>query len=152
MSVVQEVRAAWGRRPFRPFTLKLRDGRKLDVESSEQMCFSHSFRTICLQDADGAFAFVPMSDIQRVEVSGATEMTMEQLQRAHHSQPFVPFLLHMADGRDIAVDHPECMAYHPESGRTAVITLPNDGWEVVDVLMVTSMEFRAANGSRKRRK
>jgi hypothetical protein len=65
-------------------------------------------------------------------------MTIEQLRRAHRAQPFEPFALHLADGRKIDVAHPEFLAEFA-SGRTVIVTLPDDTWEVIDLLLVTSL-------------
>ncbi len=67
---------------------------------------------------------------------------MEQLSKAHRAQPFCPFTLHMADGRSLRVAHPENLAYNPP-GRTAVLALPSDDHEIIDLLLVTSMTVGA---------
>jgi hypothetical protein len=40
-------------------------------------------------------------------------MTIETLQRALRAAPFIPFTLHLADGREFYVPHPDFVAYHP---------------------------------------
>ena len=37
-------------------------------------------------------------------------MTVDQLRRMHQARPFQPFEIYLADGRSIAVDHPELLA------------------------------------------
>jgi hypothetical protein len=79
-------------------------------------------------------------------------LTIEQLRTAYAAEPFCPFVLHLADGRELAVHHREFMATAP-SGRTIVIYQPDDSFNVVDLLLVTDLEFKAsANGERKRPK
>jgi hypothetical protein len=79
-------------------------------------------------------------------------MTIEQLRSAYNAQPFRPFIMHLADGRQIAVQHPEFLAAAP-SGRTVMVYQPDDTSNVVDLLLVTGLEFKTAPGaSAKRRK
>ncbi|HEX4124624.1 MAG TPA: hypothetical protein VHY37_07840 [Tepidisphaeraceae bacterium] len=76
-------------------------------------------------------------------------MTTEQLRIAWHAQPFRPFVIHLADGRHIDVVHSEFLALSP-SGRTIIVYQPDESWNVVDLLLVTDLEF-SRNGHGKRR-
>ena len=80
-------------------------------------------------------------------------MTIEQLRQMHQARPFQPFRVHMADGRHLDVVHPEFLAHTP-NGRTVMIARPDESFEVLDLLRVTSLE--PINGRprscRKRRK
>jgi len=67
-------------------------------------------------------------------------MTIQQLHGAIRAQPFRPFVIHLADGRKVPVTHPESIAINP-SGRTTVVVRPDDGWNVVDLLLVTDLDF-----------
>ena len=67
-------------------------------------------------------------------------MTIEQLHRAHTARPFQPFTLHCADGRQIQVPHPEFLAASP-SARTIGVTDAAGVFEIIDLLLVTSIEF-----------
>jgi hypothetical protein len=68
----------------------------------------------------------------------------------YRATPFLPFEIHMADGRKVSVDHPEVMAINP-SGRT-IIVYHNDGtFEVIDLLLVTTLKA-SSNGSHRRPK
>ncbi len=79
-------------------------------------------------------------------------MTIEQLRTAYDAQPFQPFIMHLADGRSIPVMHREFMASAP-SGRTIIVYQPDDTFNVVDLLLVTDLEFKPRrNGAGKRRK
>ena len=75
-------------------------------------------------------------------------MTIEQIRKAYEAQPFVPFVLHLADGREILVRSPEFMA--PAPSRTIIVYQPDDRTNIVDLLLVTDLEFE--NGARKRRR
>jgi hypothetical protein len=79
-------------------------------------------------------------------------MMIEQLRAAYNAQPFRPFVIHLADGRAIPVNHREFIMTVP-SGRTVVVVQPDDTLNIVDLLLVTDLEIRpVANGSSKRRK
>ncbi len=79
-------------------------------------------------------------------------MTIEKLRNFYSAQPFQPFIMHLADGCTIPVQHPEFMASAP-SGRTITVYQPDDTLNVIDLLLVTDLELKPAkNGSGKRRK
>jgi hypothetical protein len=79
-------------------------------------------------------------------------MTLDEVRSLYHAQPFCPFVLHLADGRAIRVEHPEYLAAAP-SGRTITVYQPDDTLNIVDLLLVTDVEIKpAGNGTRKRRK
>jgi hypothetical protein len=65
-------------------------------------------------------------------------MTIEQLRSMHQARPFIPFEIHLADGRSIPVDHPEFVS-QTASGRTIGVAVDNDAIEVVDLLLVTGL-------------
>jgi len=66
-------------------------------------------------------------------------MTTEQIDDALHRQPFVPFTLHIADGRKIHVDH-EDFVMRSRSGRAIAVYRENDRIETFDVFLITSIE------------
>jgi hypothetical protein len=78
-------------------------------------------------------------------------MTMEQLRHAHQAQPFSPFALYLADGKSFEVPHREFLSY--SDGRTAIVHEAGGNWNVVDLLLVTRLEFsppqsmRSGNGA-----
>ena len=65
-------------------------------------------------------------------------MTTDQLRARIAARPFVPFVIHMADGRSAEVRHPEWVAY--AGGRVGVVMKPDETFEVVDLLLVPSLE------------
>jgi hypothetical protein len=78
-------------------------------------------------------------------------MTVEQLREMSGARPFRPFRLHLADGRSLGIDHPEFLM-PSRTGRTIVVSKPNDTFEIVDLLLVTSLEvLNGQTRSRKRR-
>lgn len=79
-------------------------------------------------------------------------MTIEQLRTVYTAQPFRPFVIHLADGREIPVNHREFFMTVP-SGRTVVVAQPDDTLNIIDLLLVTDLEIKpAANGAGRRRK
>lgn len=79
-------------------------------------------------------------------------MTIDQLRTFYDAQPFQPFTMHLADGREILVRSREFMASAP-SGRTVIVYQPDDSWNVVDLLLVTDLEARPVrNGARRRKR
>jgi len=79
-------------------------------------------------------------------------MTIEQLRAAYEAQPFRPFVMHLADGREIPVAHREFLTTVP-SGRTVVVAQPDDRLNIIDLLLVTDLEIdtSTASGARRRR-
>ena len=75
-------------------------------------------------------------------------MTIEQLRNAYTAIPFRPFMLHLADGRQVPVLSPEFILSVP-SGRTIVVCQPDDTLNIIDLLLVTDMEIRPQAGVRK---
>ncbi len=61
---------------------------------------------------------------------------VQTIREAHRSQPFRPFVLRMADGRAIRVDHPEFM-FVSRDGRTVVFETPAGRVEFLDSLLMT---------------
>ncbi|MFI5456133.1 MAG: hypothetical protein ACHRXM_11850 [Isosphaerales bacterium] len=79
-------------------------------------------------------------------------MTIEQLRNFYQARPFRPFIMHLADGRRLAVHHPEFLATAP-SGRTVTVYQPDETSTVVDLLQVTDLEIKSSStksGPRKR--
>ncbi len=79
-------------------------------------------------------------------------MTIDQIRTLYDAQPFQPFVIHLADGREIPVEHREFMARAP-SGRTVTVYGTDDAAHIIDLLLVTDLEIRPAkNGRRKKRR
>jgi hypothetical protein len=68
-------------------------------------------------------------------------MTTEQLRAAYQARPFRPFVMYLADGRSIPVHSPEFVFTTP-SGRTIVVGQPDDTVNIIDLLLVTDLEFK----------
>jgi hypothetical protein len=65
-------------------------------------------------------------------------MTIETIKRFYEAQPFQPFVIHLADGREVPVHHREFMMALP-SGRTIYVCQPDDTVNVIDLLLVTGL-------------
>ena len=68
-------------------------------------------------------------------------MKADQVRRAAQARPFRPFRLHLADGREIPVGHPENVMVTSD-GRCVIVYLPGDGTEILDMPLVTAVDFR----------
>ncbi len=76
-------------------------------------------------------------------------MTIDQLRQLHQARPFRPFRLHLADGRAIPVRHPEFLSHSP-AGRTLVVHKLDETFEIIDLLLVASLEVM--NGKQRSRR
>jgi hypothetical protein len=69
-------------------------------------------------------------------------MTIQQVRKLYDAQPFQPFVMHLADGREVPVHHREFMASAP-NGRTVIVYQPDSSFNIVDLLLVTDLEVKA---------
>lgn len=76
-------------------------------------------------------------------------MTVEQLLALQRAEPFQPYRIHLADGRNIDVHHPEFVARAP-TGRAIIVYKPDDLFEIVDLLLVVSLEVLNGQSTPKR--
>jgi hypothetical protein len=76
-------------------------------------------------------------------------MTIDQLRQVWKADPFRAFTIHLADGRDIMVNHRDFLMPSP-SGRTIIVYQPDDSFNVVDLLLVT--DLAVSNGKTRRSK
>ena len=68
-------------------------------------------------------------------------MDLPGIREAIKRQPFEPFRVCLADGRKLAIRHPETVAV----GKWRLIVVqPNDSWTVVEPLMVVSLDYIGA--------
>jgi hypothetical protein len=86
------------------------------------------------------------------EAIGESQVTVEQIRAAYGAQPFRPFIGHLANGRPVPVASGEFMLTAP-SGRTIVVYPPEDSFNIIDLLLVTDLEFKpATDGTGRRRR
>ena len=75
-------------------------------------------------------------------------MTTERFRELVNAEPFEKFAIHLADGREVTVHHPEYVALSG-SGRTAVVFQPEDRMNIIDLLLVTDLEVLPQTKKRK---
>jgi hypothetical protein len=67
-------------------------------------------------------------------------MTTEKLRELYNARPFHRFILHLADGREIPVPHPEWMMFVPGT-RLVHVAQRDSRVNIIDVLLVTDVEL-----------
>ena len=77
-------------------------------------------------------------------------MTIDALEEVYRATPLVPFVLLLADGQEVWVDHPECLSFRPEKPRTIAVALPNSAFKIIDLLMVVALEVGKKKTRRRR--
>ena len=78
-------------------------------------------------------------------------MKIDEVRGLLHASPFRPFVVHIADGGRLAVDHEDFVAIAP-TGREMIVYLPNSSHQIVDTTLVTRLEVSSKREIRKRRK
>jgi len=81
-------------------------------------------------------------------------MDLQGLREALRKQPFEPFAIRLADGRALAVQHPEFVAV---GTRRAVILAEDDSWSFIEPLLIVSIDSlpkrpSGGNGKGRRKK
>ena len=76
---------------------------------------------------------------------------IEQLRKAIRTDEFRPFTVTLADGRRFHVGHPELIAIGKEATRTFILAGPGEDYSVIDLLLVTSLDFEGSKISKGRR-
>ena len=81
-------------------------------------------------------------------------MTADTIRDFLKQTPFVPFTIHMNDGRKFEIRHPDFVAMHPESTAMAIVFKPRGRFEFVYIRNVTTIEGEGdiPASTRKRRK
>jgi hypothetical protein len=94
----------------------------------------------------GCITNVPsLQSVRPKKEEHAKQMTTEAITRLHQARPFRRFVLRLGDGQALPVDHPEMLAYAPNS-RTATVYRRDGSFEIVDLLLVTGLDV--PNGKR----
>ncbi len=78
-------------------------------------------------------------------------MTIDQLRRAAKAEPFKPFTVSLADGRRFFVPHQEFVWVPPQASRTFNVAGEGDDQSIVDLLLVTSIDFGNGAGDHRKR-
>ena len=69
-------------------------------------------------------------------------MDLEGVREALRRQPFEPFSIRLADGRSLAIRHPETVAV---GKRRIIVVQPDDSSLFIEPLLIVSLDF---NGER----
>ncbi len=69
-------------------------------------------------------------------------MTLEKIRSVCGHQPFRPFVLHLPDGRNVLVEHPDFVSFE-EGDRVVVITHPDDTESLIDLFLVSDLTVKA---------
>jgi len=164
---VAEIRRAYRAEPFVPFVLQLADGRKVPVRERFSMAFPPRSRTLSVYDTDDACSFIDVRLVTGLALkkgvpqarTGRTSLRkrpakhrpvkIEEIRKAHRAEPFVPFVLHLADGRKIPVRDPFFMLLPPGTRRITV-AVEDDAFDFIDAGLVTDLEFKKAVRKRRR--
>ena len=72
-------------------------------------------------------------------------MTISEFKNILGAKPFRAFTINLADGRSIPVKHREFVLPSP-SGRTVIVYQPDDSFDIIDILLVTSL---SVNGKKR---
>jgi len=77
-------------------------------------------------------------------------VTIAEIRRLYEARPFKPFVIHLADGRKVPVEHPEFMLA-PPSGQTVFVVEPNGDFHFIDIELVTGLVIKRNGASTRRR-
>ena len=72
-------------------------------------------------------------------------MRIQELRELRDATPFKSFVIHLADGRAIPVVHRDFVMSSP-NGRTVIVYQPDSSFDIVDVMLVTSLRVKSSNG------
>jgi hypothetical protein len=64
-------------------------------------------------------------------------MDLRVVREALRKEPFDPFVIRLADGRALTINHPEFVAI---GKRRLVVIEPDDSWSILEPLMIVSLD------------
>jgi len=68
-------------------------------------------------------------------------MQVDEIRTLLHSHPFVPFTIHLADGRSMHVVHPDFVAIAPE-GNSIIVYEVDSSFAIVDLSLAVDAEVK----------
>ena len=71
---------------------------------------------------------------------------IDQIRERYWAKSFIPFTIHLSDGRAFTVSHPESMAQGPD-GRTIAVYLPDGVCHFINVALVTDVSVSSKAGA-----
>jgi len=70
-------------------------------------------------------------------------MRISEIRDMLRKQPFRPFVIHLADGREFPIEHVDFLLFS-RSDRSFVVAELEGGYEIIDPMMVTSLSVSEA--------
>jgi len=70
-------------------------------------------------------------------------MDIAGVREALHKQPFEPFVIRLADGRSLAIPHPDFVAITP---RRVIVGAEDDSWSILEPLLIVSLDSLPKKG------
>jgi hypothetical protein len=135
---IEQVSEILQRRPFRPFTLRLKNGHRFYIPSPGLLKVARG-RLIISQEPGSTDGIPWMGPEQLDSLEVDTPMVIEAIREAIRREPFRPFVLRLADQRELPVPHPEFIAI---SGRTIIVTnAVNEAFSILEPLLIVSLEY-----------
>jgi hypothetical protein len=77
-------------------------------------------------------------------------MKISEIREVLRAQPFRPFTVHLADGREFPIEHVDFLLIS-RSERSIIVADLAGGWEIIDPVMVTSMTMSEPQPQESRR-
>ena len=71
-------------------------------------------------------------------------MTIAELRESREAVPFVPFTIHLANGRTHYIRHRDYLSMPPGEGRSVWIYKDSDAWSILDACLITELTFERA--------
>jgi hypothetical protein len=70
-------------------------------------------------------------------------MKIEEIKRQKDRQPFEPFKIQLANGKEALVSHPDAVSWDLEAPRIIYCILPGGRWAVIDVALIIALDTAA---------
>ena len=71
-------------------------------------------------------------------------MDIDGIRQALHKQPFEPFQIRLADGRALAIPHPDFVAVAPQR---IVVVAQDNSWSVIEPFLIVSLDYAGARAT-----
>jgi len=152
------LRRLLSRDPFLPVLIRRRGGTTIRATLPDQVRLLPGDRLLVFTGIDdNTFDRVPIDEIEDaapesvptdydvVNGSGkAPTMTIEKFDEFLRRKPFVPFMVHTADGASFEVKSPE-FASRTQGGRTIFVSTGGEATEWIDLLLVSRISSGVSN-------
>lgn len=136
----ERLRDLKGAEPFVPFAIHLADGRRLLVESADHIMIPGRSSTVIVAGPDG-LALLEGDQVTEVELviePPGRAARVERLRELRRGEPFVPFVIHLADGRRFSVAAADRIMI--STHRSVVLFGEGEAFHILDVDQITDVE------------